>query len=298
MKTTRVMARLDIKGPNLLKSIQFDGHRVLGKAEYFSDIYYREGIDEIIFQDTVASLYQRNTLVDIVSKTSEKIFIPLTVAGGIRSNKDIEALLNAGADKIAINTAAVANPILLKEASKTFGSQCIVSSIEYFCQDNGDVEVWVDFGRERTRINIYDWTKQVLDFGVGEILLTSINNEGTGRGYDLEVIQKISEMSTVPVIACGGAGKAEDFVSVVKKGKADAVAAASVFHYHYLPKVDTQTMSGAGNELRMGEQIDSGNIDFLKNGYGGCSNIMVEPASISAVKKIMNQNNINTRAKK
>jgi len=291
----RLISRLDIKGPNLIKSIQFDGHRVLGTAEEFAEIYYNEGVDELIYQDTVASLYKRNSLIEVVKNMAGKIFIPLTVAGGIRSINDIRNILRAGADKVAINTAAIENHDLLYKSAKVFGSQCIVSSIEFYKKENGFCEVWVDYGREPTGINALEWAKKVEDLGVGEILLTSIKNDGTGNGFDLETTEKISSSVTIPVIACGGAGKINHFLDVVKIGCADAVAAASIFHYNYAMPKEGHTMQFNNKELRMGKEIDSGNIDFLKFGYGGQRAITVEPSSITAVKELMNKNAINTR---
>ena len=292
----RVIPRLDIKGPNLIKGIQFDGHRVLGTAEEFAETYYREGADELIYQDAVASLYRRNSLLDIVQKTAAKIFIPLTVAGGIRSIDDIRSLLRAGADKIAINTAATENPKLLYEAARIFGSQCIVSSIEAFRKDDGRYQVWVDYGREVTKLDAIEWAKQVEDLGVGEILLTAIRNEGMGKGFDLELTERISSMVSIPVIACGGAGTVDDFVSVVEDGKADAVAAASVFHYNYArPKQERKTMQFNEQRLRMGEHVDAGNIDFLNFGYGGERAITVTPAPISCAKTRMRDSGVSVR---
>ncbi len=291
----RVIARLDIKGPNLIKGIQFDGYRVLGTADQFAKLYYKEGIDELIYQDAVASLYRRNSLLDIIRRTAGEIFIPLTVAGGIRSIEDIREILRAGADKVAINTAATENPSLLKEAAKIFGSQCIVSSIEAFRTDSGKYQVWVDYGREVTSLDAIEWAKQVVDLGVGEILLTSINREGMGSGYDLELTQRISSMVHVPVIACGGAGCKEDFSRSVLEGEADAVAAASIFHYNYATPVDKPFMSFEESRLRMGEHIDSGNIDFLNNGYGGQRAVTVTQASIGDIKDDMAQKGIAVR---
>ena len=285
--TVRVIPRLDIKGPNLIKGIQFDGHRVLGTAEQFADFYYRAGADELIYQDAVASLYRRNSLLDIVRQTASRIFIPLTVAGGIRSVDDVRALLRAGADKVAINTAATENPTLLREVATAFGSQCVVSSIEAFRGSDGRYEVWVDYGREPTGIDAFEWAQRVVDLGAGEILLTSIDREGMGRGYDLELIARISEAVPVPVIACGGAGDIPHFAEAVQKAGADAVAAASVFHYHYAVPVDKPFMSYGEARLRMGAHIDSGNIDFLNHGYGGQRAIPVRPASIGQVKAAM-----------
>ncbi len=282
--TVRVIPRLDIKGPNLIKGIQFDGHRVLGTAEQFADYYYREGADELIYQDAVASLYRRNSLLDIIRRTAERIFVPLTVAGGIRSVDNVREILRAGADKVAINTAAIENPGLITAAAKAFGSQCIVASIEAFRRKDGRYEVWVDYGREPTGVDVFDWARRVIDLGAGEILLTSINREGMGTGFDLELVSRVAEVASVPLIACGGAGRLDHFAQVVSEGGADAVAAASVFHYQYATPVDKPFMSHGEARLRMGEHIDSGNIDFLNHGYGKTRAIPVTPASIGAVK--------------
>ena len=295
MHNIRIIPRLDIKGPNLIKGIQFDGYRVLGTAEEFAEIYYNAGADELIYQDAVASLYRRNSLFEIIERTAKKIFIPLTVAGGIRSIEDIRKILRAGADKVAINTAAIENPGLLSEATNIFGSQCIVSSIEAFRKDNGEYEVWVDYGREPSGVNAIEWAKKVEDLGAGEILLTSINNDGMGNGYDLELTYRISSSVSIPVIACGGAGRKSDFVEVINQGKANAVAAASIFHYHYAIPKDGFTMQFNEKGLRMGKHIDAGNIDFLKNGYGGEKAIMVEPCSIMDVKETLMKAGIDIR---
>lgn len=294
--TIRVIARLDIKGPNLIKGLQFDGYRVLGTAEEFAEVYYREGADELIYQDAVASLYRRNSLLDIVRRTAEKVFIPLTVAGGIRSIEDVRQLLRAGADKVAINTAAVENPKLLTDAAKVFGSQCIVSSIEFYRHDDGRCRVWVDYGRQATGLDAVEWARRVEQCGVGEIMLTSIRNDGMGRGYDLELVQKISSLVSVPVIACGGAAGTADFSRAIVEGGADAVAAASVFHYRYArPKTGKATMQFSEKKLRMGAQIDSGNIDFLNEGYGGMRYLMVEPCSIAEAKSAMRKSGLRVR---
>ena len=292
----RLIPRLDIKGPNLIKGIQFDGHRVLGSASEFAEIYYAEGADELIYQDSVASLYQRNGLVDIVRSVARKVFIPITVAGGIRSVQNIQELLRAGADKVAINTAAVAKPQLLKEAAMAFGSQCIVSSIEAFRGQDGTYRCWVDYGREPTSVNALTWALQVEELGVGEILLTSINREGMGSGFDLELIAQVARKVKIPVIACGGAGTSRDFAKAVIDAGADAVSAASIFHYHYAkPKPNQLTMQAAGDALRMGKPIDAGNIDFLNRGYGGQRAITVVPCSIAQAKGAMRDAGLNVR---
>jgi len=292
----RVIPRLDIKGPNLIKGIQFDGHRVLGVAEEFAEIYYAEGADELIYQDAVASLYRRNNLMEVVRRIAERVFIPITVAGGIRSVEDIQALLRSGADKVAINTAAIESPELLSRAAAVFGSQCIVSSIEAFRGADGKYRCWVDYGREPTAIDAIEWAKRVVELGVGEILLTSINNEGMGSGYDLELIHQVSSRVNVPVIACGGAGSVGDFSQAVVDAGADAVSSASVFHYYYATsKLNQMTMQDVGRKLRMGQHIDAGNIDFLNHGYGGERAIMVTPASIEEVKRAMMADGLQVR---
>ena len=291
----RLIARLDVKGPNLIKGIQFDGHRVLGVPEYFADMYYKEGIDEFIFQDSVASLYCRNSLSDIIKRTAKNVTVPITIAGGLRSIDDIEKCLESGADKVAINTAAVADPKLFDESVKVFGSQCIVASIETYRHEDGAYEIWTDYGRQETGIDTFDWVHQVVDTGVGEIFLTSINKEGKGEGYDIDLVNRIATSVPIPVIALGGAGAMDDLVSVVNKGKADAVALASCFHYNYCEKVEKKYMQFDENELRMGRQIDSGNITFLNYGYGGFTSVPVKKFSIPQAKKFMHDNGINVR---
>jgi len=175
MRSFRIIPRLDIKGPNLVKGIHLEGLRVLGKPEDFAFQYYLDGADELLYMDVVASLYGRNNLLEIVRATAEKIFIPLTVGGGIRSIEDIRNLLRAGADKVAINTAAINNPDLIKEAAKTFGSQCIVVSIEAKKKEGGAYEAYTDNGREMTGVEVLSWAKRAVDLGAGEILVTSID---------------------------------------------------------------------------------------------------------------------------
>lgn len=291
--TIRIIPKLDIKGPNLVKGLQFEGNRVLGSAWGFAEAYYADGADELIFQDVVASLYLRNGLKEIVSKTAGNIFIPLTVAGGIRSVDDIREMLRAGADKVAINTAAVERPELISEAAKVFGSQCIVSSLEVF-KAGDKYQVWVDYGRQVTERNAIDWAREVVDRGAGEILLTSINNDGMGRGYDLKLTELIARSVSVPVIACGGAGSKEDLKAVVDAG-ADAVSASSLFHYQYMKPIDAPTMTFHEKRLRMGEAIDSGNIEFLTGGYGGGRAIMVTPTSIRQAKSFLHESGIEVR---
>lgn len=226
----RIIARLDIKAPNLVKGIHLEGLRVIGDPAEHALRYYRDGVDELLYVDIVASLYQRNNLTDLVARTSAEIFVPLTVGGGVRTLDDIYKLLRAGADKVAINTAAVSRPDLLKEAARTFGTQCIVLSVEAKRTGPGHWEAYTDNGREKTGLDAITWIRRAIDLGVGEVLLTSVDREGTRRGFDLELIEAVSPNVPVPVIACGGPGSVADVVAGLAKG-ADAVALASLFHY-------------------------------------------------------------------
>lgn len=234
MSNVRLIARLDIKGPNLIKGVHLEGLRVVGNPNEFAINYYSQGVDELIYMDTVASLYGRNNLSEIVKITAENVFIPITVGGGIRSIDDVKHLLRCGADKVAINTMATKNPALITNISRRFGSQCVVLSIEAIRTEEGRWKVMTDNGREHTGMDVIDWARTGQEFGAGEILLTSIEQEGTRRGFDIELVKQVSEAVSIPVIASGGMGKVEDLVSVVTLGKADAVAMADVLHYKRL----------------------------------------------------------------
>lgn len=272
----RIIPRLDIKGPNLVKGIHLEGLRVLGKPWEFACKYYEDGADELIYMDIVASLYGRNNLLEIVERTAQEIFIPLTVGGGVRSLDDIRKLLRAGADKVAINTAAILHPQLIREGAMTFGSQCIVVAIEAkYIQSRMRYEAFTDNGREVTGKDAYEWALEAVALGAGEILLTSIDREGTGKGFDLNLIQRIAEAVPVPVIACGGCGRFEHLIDALAIGKADAISAASIFHYHCLE-----------HEIDANQYQDEGNIDFLRervdlNIKGNC----IVPTGIQDVKK-------------
>lgn len=232
MKNTRIIARLDVKGPNLVKGVQLEGLRKIGDPNLFSKKYYDQGIDEIIYMDIVASLYERNSLLDIVRSTTRDVFIPLTVGGGIRSVENVREVLMAGADKVAVNTAAIKRPELIREISRKFGSQCMVLSIEAIKVSEGKWEAYYDNGREKTGIDVLEWAKVGCKLGAGEILLTSVDMEGTARGFDIELVKTISTAVPIPVIASGGMGSIDDFVKVINDGHADAVTMANVLHYN------------------------------------------------------------------
>ena len=229
----RLIARLDIKGPNLIKGIHLEGLRVLGNPNEFALNYYRDGIDEIIYIDSVASLYGRNHLADVIRAATESIFVPLTVGGGIRNIGDATEILRGGADKVAINTQVVHDPKLISEIAEKFGSQCMVLSIEAKQVSIDRWEVLVDNGRERTGVDVVEWAARGVDLGAGEILLTSIDREGTRKGFDIDLVKAVSNEVSVPVIASGGMGSVKDFVDVVALGGAGAVAMADILHYKH-----------------------------------------------------------------
>lgn len=226
----RIIPRLDIKNDTVIKGIHLEGLRVVGEPAELTEKYYQDGADEILYMDAVASLYERNSLSDIVNKVSKKLFIPLTVGGGIRSVDNILNILRCGADKVGINTAAVKRPEFISEAANKFGSQCIVISID--AKKIGDSwEVYIDTGRESTGIDAIEWALQAVELGAGELLITSIDNEGTKKGFEIELIEKIASKVPVPVIACGGAGKISDINNLHDNFPISAVACASIFHY-------------------------------------------------------------------
>jgi cyclase len=231
MRNIRLIARLDIKGPNLIKGIHLEGLRVMGSPNEHALRYYQQGADELIYMDCVASLYGRNHLGDIVKAAAKDIFVPMTVGGGIRKVDDATEILRAGADKVAINTAAVANPQLITDIARRFGSQCMVLSIEAKQVGSDRWEVYTDNGRERTGLDVVEWVKRGVAMGAGEVLLTSVDKEGTRKGFDVALVKAVSAEVAVPVIASGGMGKPDDLLAVVNEGGADAVAIADILHY-------------------------------------------------------------------
>lgn len=280
-KNIRVIPRLDIKGPNLVKGIHLEGLRVLGNPERFARYYYENGADELIYIDVVASLYNRNSLHDIVSKAAREIFIPLTVGGGLRTIDDIKEVLRCGADKVSINTAAIKNPELIREASLKFGSSTIVVAIEAIKSPDGRYYAYTDNGREQTGVEVIGWAKKAEELGAGEILLTSVDREGTGAGYDIELTRMVAEAVSIPVIASGGPGSPENVVKAVKEGRADAVAAASILHYGYI----------ASDAFEM-EKHEEGNLEFIrkKKNFG-----LIKPAGLSDIKNAMRSNGLMCR---
>ena len=251
MRNTRLIARLDIKGANLIKGVHLEGLRVIGAPNEHAKRYYEQGVDELIYMDCVASLYGRNHLGDIVKSAAEDIFVPMTVGGGIRSIDDVTQILRAGADKVAVNTAATANPQLITEIARRFGSQCMVLSVEAKQVGPEHWEVFTDNGRERTGLDVIEWVKRGVAMGAGEVLLTSVDREGTRKGFDIALVKAVTGEVAVPVIASGGMGKPEDLQEVVRDGGADAVAMADILHFQRATIGDIRdTARGAGLHVR------------------------------------------------
>lgn len=251
MRNTRLIARLDIKGPNLIKGIHLEGLRVIGQPNEYAKLYYEQGADELLYIDCVASLYGRNSLGDIVQNAAKDVFIPMTIGGGIRSIEDATHILRCGADKVAINTAAVANPNLITDIARKFGSQCMVMSIEAKRVGPDRWEAYTDNGREDTGLDVIEWVKRGVALGAGEVLLTSVDQEGTRKGFDVALVRAVTGEVSVPVIASGGMGTPEHMVEVVKTGRADAVAMADILHYRRATIADIrETASGVGLHVR------------------------------------------------
>lgn len=277
----RLIPRLDIKGPNLVKGIHLEGLRVLGKPERFARWYYEQGADELLYMDVVASLYQRNSLLDIVRRTSREIFIPLTVGGGLRTLDDIREALRAGADKVSLNTAAISRPELIREAAECFGSSTIVISIEAIRKSDGRYEAYTDNGREKTGMDVFEWAVRAAELGAGEIMVTSIDREGTGKGFDLDLTRRIAEAVSVPVIACGGAGTIDHVRDVIVSGRADAVCLAAILHYN-----------AAGRFGGTDDVAGEGNMEYLKNPRGFSK---IQNASLPEIKDRLLRQGISCR---
>ena len=281
-KRLRLIPRLDIKGPNLVKGIHLEGLRVLGDPAVFARNYYSEGADELIFMDVVASLYERNSLHEIVKKTCQDVFIPITCGGGIRSLDDIKSILRAGADKVAINTAAAKRPEFIREASLEYGSSTIVLAVEAIKQPDGRYLAFIDNGREHTGLDVFEWVERAQELGAGEIMITSVDREGTGLGFDKELITKVCRLVNIPVIAHGGAGSSQDILELAMSTEVSAIAPASILHYDLISRIDT---NGIG-------LLQEGNSQFLKSGQ---SFSRIKTASLGTTKNILSLADITTR---
>lgn len=230
MTNVRVIARLDVKGENVINTIQLEGLRVVGKPNELALKYCKQQVDEILIIDQVASLYQRGHLIELTRDFARDIFIPITVGGGISKLEDARALLRAGADKIAINTAVTKNPELISELAREFGRQCIVVSIQSKRIGDGIWEAYCDGGRERTNLDVISWSKAAVELGAGELLVTSIDRDGTRRGYDVELLSRVSSVVNVPIIASGGLGKPSHATDLMRSSACEAVAIADYLH--------------------------------------------------------------------
>lgn len=230
MRNIRIIPRLDIKGPNVVKGIHMEGLRIVGRPAELARKYYEAGADELIAMDIVASLYGRSPDFDLMRSIANELFIPLTMGGGIQSLHDITNFLRAGADKVVINTYATRNPQLLSEAVRQFGSQCVVLSVEAKRTPNGSWEAYTDGGREHSGKDAIEWVKQALSLGVGEILLASVDRDGTKKGYDLDLLRTVTSFATVPVIVHGGARDAPSLLAAIE-ARADALSLGSILHY-------------------------------------------------------------------
>ncbi len=256
MLTKRIIPCLDVKDGRVVKGTSFVHLRDAGDPVELAAFYYQQGADELVFLDISATPEGRDTLVDAVGHISEQVFIPLTVGGGLRTTDDMRRLLKAGADKISINTAAVLTPDLIKEGAQKFGSQCIVVAIDAKRIEHSPEQKWEVYthsGQQPAGIDAVEWARRAVQMGAGEILLTSIDADGHRAGYDIELTRAISEAVTVPVIASGGAGTLEDLYEALVAGKADAVLAASIFHYgtHSIPETK-EYLADKGIPVRIG----------------------------------------------
>ena len=258
-----------------------EGLRVLGRPEPFARYYYENGADELLFMDIVASLYGRNSLIEIIRRIAREIFVPLTVGGGLRTIEDIRTVLRAGADKVSLNTAAIRRPEFVREAARKFGCSTIVVSIEAIRRSDGQYEAYTDNGRERTGIDAFEWAVKAAELGAGEILVTSIDREGTGDGFNIALTRRIAESVPIPVIASGGAGKLEHVSEVAIGGKADAICLASLLHYHFV------------KERQFSDDVDPAiNVAHLRVGKGFSR---IEDAALPAVKRHLLERGVDCR---
>lgn len=252
MYAKRIIPCLDVNNGRVVKGVNFVNLIDAGDPVECAKVYDKAGADELVFLDITASSDNRDTVVDMVKAVAKQVFIPFTVGGGIRSVEDFRKILNAGADKVSVNSAAVKNPSLIKEAAEKFGRQCVVVAIDAKRHEKGGWDVYLNGGRVNTGIDALKWAKQAEDLGAGEILLTSMDCDGTKEGYDIELTRAVSESVSIPVIASGGAGTMEHFLSAFREGKADAVLAASLFHFKEIEIKDLkQYLRDNGESVRL-----------------------------------------------
>ena len=276
---TRVIPKIDIKANSVVKGINLEGLRALGDPSIFAKKYYEDGADEIIYHDVVASLYDQSTIFELISNTAEQIFVPLTVSGGIRSIDDIKKMLSLGADKVAINSQAIKDKNFIKSSAEVFGSSTIVVSIETMKVDQ-DFYIFYEYGRVNSGIKLLDWIEEIQSNGVGEILLTSITNEGTGSGFDTNLFEVVKNKIKVPFLFNGGCGKAADIYNLNDHELIDGFVISSLFHYDLIKNIKT-----------LNDNI-MGNFDYLKAEFFKQEEISL---SIFDLKKELKKNKIQIR---
>lgn len=252
MLAKRIIPCLDVKDGRVVKGVNFVNLTDVGDPVDAAKAYYEAGCDELVFLDITATHEERDTTVDMVRRVAEQVFIPFTVGGGIRSVEDMNKMLKAGADKVSVNSSAVANPQLIADCAEKFGNQCVVVAIDAKKVEDGSWHVFVAGGRKDTGIDLLDWAKKVVSLGAGEILLTSMDNDGTKSGFDIEMLNAVANVVTVPIIASGGAGNSQHILEVFEQTPATGALAASIFHYGEVSIADTkQAMRQSGIEVRV-----------------------------------------------
>lgn len=257
MPFIRIIARLDIKGPNVIKGIQMDGLRVVGPVAEVAKGYYEQGVDEIVMIDTVASLYGRDSMVELIKEVTAECFVPVTVGGGIRSLEDADALFRAGADKVAINTAALARPGLISEIAHKYGAQAVVVHVEAKMTAEHGWECYTEAGRQPSGIRVQDWATSAEDHGAGEFLLTNVDRDGTRKGVDLSLLALVRDVASVPVIAASGAGTVAHVVQALGETGADGIALGAGLHWgNFTVSECREACHGAGILVRQLERID------------------------------------------
>lgn len=251
MLKKRIIPCLDVKDGRVVKGVNFVNLTDIGDPVDSARAYYEAGCDELVFLDITATHEERDTMVEVVRQVADQVFIPFTVGGGIRSTEDMNKMLKAGADKVAVNSSAVANPQLIADCAKKFGNQCVVVAIDARKEDDGTWHVYVAGGRKDTGIDLLDWAKKVVELGAGEILLTSMDRDGTKAGFDLDMLNAVAQVTDVPIIASGGAGNSDHIVEVFQKTPATGALAASIFHYGQVSIAETkEALTRAGIEVR------------------------------------------------
>tara|TARA_X000000950_G_scaffold279962_1_gene373650 strand:+ start:71 stop:964 length:894 start_codon:yes stop_codon:yes gene_type:complete len=293
----RIIPRVEFKGPNLIKGLEFEGNRCIGTLEYTCNHYLQQNetlADEIFYYDIVASLYEKNFNFDVFNKIKLLSSIPVTFCGGFQNLLDIEKALEYGADKISINSYLFKDMGFLKDAVQKYGTPTIISNIEYY-DDGNKYILLTEYGRTKADNDIRDWILELQENGVGEINLFDVKKDGYGEGVDIDSINELSKDIRVPFIVGCGYGNKDHVYDVLKHTDCSGVSIASLFHYSINEKVNRNFASYDGPELRCGKDIDSGNIEFISNGYGGFKDLFVEPSTIKELKEYLFAKNISVR---